>query len=181
METRAINSLNIKVSMYMAVSGNGMIANEKKVPDWLSREYAEGFTEICEKAKAVVMGKTTYDLLIPDHLPLKKEGTIIVITNDINKKSANPLVAFTDKQPVEIINMLADKEYKEVVVIGGATTVSAFMQAGLIEDIYLVVEPFFFTNGLPLFKNVNFEYKLSLIEVKKLNKDTVRFHYKYTK
>lgn len=179
MATKTIST--IKVSTYMALSANGMIANEKKVPNWLSKEYAEGFIEICEKAKAVVMGKITYDILNPEQLPLKKEGTIIVVTNDVDEKSANPLVTFTDKKPVEIISMLTDKGYKEVVIIGGATTVSEFMEAGLIEDIYLIVEPFLFANGLTLFKNSNFEYKLSLIEVKKLNNDTLKLHYSYSK
>ena len=51
------------------------------------------------------------------------------------------------------------------------------MQAGLINEIILVVEPVVFGSGLPLFKGSEFEYKLSLTDVKKLNDHTVQLHY----
>jgi len=40
----------------------------------------------------------------------------------------------------------------ESVIIGGAITMSMFMEAGLVDDIYFVVEPVLFGSGLPLIK-----------------------------
>ena len=51
------------------------------------------------------------------------------------------------------------------------------MQAGLINEIVLVVEPVVFGSGLTLFKEGEFAYKLSLTDVKKLNDHTVQLHY----
>jgi dihydrofolate reductase len=172
----------MKVSIYMAVSTNGMISNEKGVPDWLSKEYEEGFMAICQKTKAVIMGKTTYKILAPDYLPLTNRGTTtVVLTHDIEEKSTNPTVVFTDKKPNDVVAMLEEKGHQEAVVIGGAITISELMQAGLVDEIYFVVEPVLFGNGLPLFKETSFEYQLNLLEVKKLNENTVQLHYQVLK
>ena len=167
----------MKVSIYIALSANGLISNQRGVPDWLSQEYGQGFMAICQKTKAVIMGKTTYNILAPDYLPLKNDGTTVVLTTDIEAKSVNPTVVFTNKEPKDIVSMLEEKGHTEVVIIGGTITVSEFMSSGAVDDIYLVIEPVLFGNGLPLFKDTEFEYKLNLIEIIKLNTNTIQLHY----
>ena len=78
----------MKISIYMAFSANGYISNRKAVPDWLSQEYGKGFMEICQRTKAVIMGRKTYDILAPDNLPLKSDGTTVVLTSNTNKTAA---------------------------------------------------------------------------------------------
>jgi dihydrofolate reductase len=56
-----------------------------------------------------------------------------------------------------------------------------FINAGLVDEIYFVVEPVLFDNGLPLLKEVVGEFKLNLLEVSKLNNDTVQLHYRIQK
>ncbi|WP_158640622.1 dihydrofolate reductase family protein [Anseongella ginsenosidimutans] len=171
----------IKISIYIAVSVNGMISNRRNVPDWLSPEYGQGFMEICQKTKAVIMGRTTYDIIAPDYLPLQQEGTTVVLTTDERAKSGNPTVIFTKDKPAEIAEMLAKKGHTEAVIIGGTVTMSAFINGELVDDIYFIMEPVLFGSGLPLLKNVEFESKLSLLAVTKLNNNTVQLHYKIQK
>ena len=170
----------MKISIYIAVSANGLISNSRNVPDWLSPEYSEGFVSICQKMKAVIMGKTTYNILAPDYLPLK-EGTTVVLTTDEQAKSDNSTVVFTKNKAPEIAEMLAKKGHTEAVIIGGAMTMSEFINAELVDDIYFVMEPVLFGIGLPLLKNVELESKLNLLEVKKLNGNTVQLHYEIKK
>lgn len=171
----------MKISIYVAISANGLISNSRNVPDWLSPEYGEGFVSICQKTKAVIMGKTSYNILAPDHLPLQKEGTTVVLTTDEQAKSDNPTVVFTKNKASEIAEMLAKKGHTEAVIIGGAMTVSEFINAGLVDDIYLVMEPVIFGSGLPLLKNVELDLKLNLLEVIKLNGNTIQLHYEIKK
>lgn len=171
----------MKISIYIATSANGLISNSRGVPDWLSPEYGQGFMEICQKTNAVIMGKTTYNILAPDYLPLKGDGTTIVLTSNIQEKPANPTVVFTNKKADEIVSMLEEKGYAEAVIIGGSLTVSEFINSRLVDDIFLVVEPVFFERGLPLFKDTKFESKLNLREVTKLNSNTVQLHYEIRK
>jgi dihydrofolate reductase len=171
----------MKISIYMASSVNGMISNKRNVPDWLSPEYEQGFMAVTQKSKAVIMGKITYNILAPDYLPLRDEGTLVVLTRDLTQKPAQSNVVFTDKDPKKIVTMLEAKGHTEAVIIGGTQTASEFMKAGLVDELYLVVEPVLFGSGLPLFKDVDFETTLALIDVKKLNASTIQVHYRLNK
>ena len=171
----------MKISIYVAVSLNGFISNSRNEPDWLSPEFDQGFVSICQKYKAVIMGKTTYNKLAPDYLPLTTEGTTVVLTTDKQTKSDNPTVVFAQNNASEIAQMLTGKGHTEAVIIGGAMTISEFVNAGLVSDIYFVMEPVLFGTGLSLFKKVELDFKLKLLEVTKLNDSTVQLHYEIQK
>jgi len=171
----------MKITIYIAISANGLISNSRNVPDWLSPDYGQGLYSICQKYKAVIMGKTTYNILSPNYLPLTNEGTTIVLTSDRQAKSDNPTVVFTQSNASDIVQMLIDKGHTEAVIIGGAMTISAFVNAGLVNDIYFVMEPVLFGTGLSLLKQIESEFKLKLLEVYKLNENTVQLHYEMQK
>lgn len=116
----------MNISVYLASSVNGMISPKANVPDWLSQEFEQGFQAICQRMKAVIMGKTTYEILSPDHLPLKSEGTLIVLTHDTATQPSPSNVVFTDTTPQEIVRVLEARGHHEAVIIGGTQTVSAF-------------------------------------------------------
>ncbi|GAB3921156.1 dihydrofolate reductase family protein [Larkinella terrae] len=171
----------MKISVYIAVSTNGFISNSRNVPDWLSEEYGQGLYAICQQGNAVIMGKTTYDILAPDYLPLKEQGTTVVLTTDQQAKTANSTVVFTQVTPAEIVRMLTDRGHTEAVIIGGAMTMSNFFEAGLVDEIYFVFEPVLFGNGLSLLKGVETDFKLNLLDIKKINNNSVQLHYSVQK
>ncbi len=168
----------MNISLYLASSINGMISNRTNVPDWLSEEYGQGFMAICQRIKAVIMGKTTYEILNPDNLPLRDEGTLIVLTHDTAAKPSQSNTIFTDKTPQEIVRILEARGHNEAVIIGGTQTVSEFVKSGLVDELYLVIEPVLFGAGLPLLRDVDAEYKITLLDVQKLNTQTVQLHYR---
>lgn len=172
------NKKKMKISIYIAISANGFISNSRNNPDWLSPEYGEGFYAICQKTKAVVMGKTTYNILAPAYLPLKTEGTTIVLTSNHGLVPANQTVIFTQQNATEIVKMLESAGHDEAVIVGGAMTMSTFLNAGLVNEIYFVVEPTLFATGLPLLQDMKMDLKLELIAVNKLNDNTIQLHYK---
>ncbi len=137
----------MNISVYLASSVNGMISNKTNVPNWLSQEYGQGFLAICQRMKAVVMGKRTYEILSPDHLPLKGGGRLIVLTHDAAVKPSQSNVVFTDKTPQEIVRILEARGHHEAVIIGGTQTVSEFVKSGLVYELYLVVEQCFSARG----------------------------------
>lgn len=58
---------------------------------------------------------------------------------------------------------------------------SLFMKEGLIDEIYLDVEPIIFGKGIPLFTSEDFEYNFQMLDFKKLNENTIQLHYKVLK
>jgi dihydrofolate reductase len=167
----------MKIIVYLASSANGLISNQRNIPDWLSPEYEEGFMSITQRTKAVIMGKTTYNILAPDYLPLKEEGSLVVLTHDTTLTPAQPNVIFTDKSPQEIVYLLESRGHTEAVIIGGTQTVSEFLKEELVDELILVVEPVLFDGGLPLVKEVGKDFELKLESVKQLGEGTVKLHY----
>lgn len=137
----------MKIIIYLAASANGMISNNRNVPDWLSQEYGQTFMELCQRTQAVIMGRTTYQILAPDYLPLK-EGSLMVLTHDTETRPPQSNVLFTNDTPQKIVDKLASKGHREAVIIGGTQTVTAFIKAGLVNELILVVEPVLFGKGL---------------------------------
>ncbi|MDQ0638902.1 dihydrofolate reductase [Pedobacter sp. W3I1] len=74
------------------------------------------------------------------------------MTNHEQTKSNNPTVVFTKRDAAEIVEMLEKKGHTEAVIIGGEMTISYFLNAELVDDIYFVVEPVLFGSGLLFFK-----------------------------
>ena len=172
----------MKITIYIATSANGFISNSRNVPDWLSPEYGQGFFGICQKTKAVIMGKKTYDILAPDHLPLKADGATVVLTSHTDIAPANPTVVFTSARPDDIVAMLENKGFSEAVIIGGASTMSQFINAGLVNDIFMVVEPILFGGKpLPLVEKLARDVKLKLLDSTQLNDSTLQLHYQITR
>jgi dihydrofolate reductase len=168
----------MNISVYLASSINGMISNRANVPNWLSQEFGQRFLAICQRTKAVIMGRTTYEILSPDYLPLKGEGTLIVLTHDTAAKPSQSNVVLTDETPQEIVRILEARGHHEAVIIGGAQTVSEFVKSGFVNEWYLVFEPVLFGAGLPLLRDVDGEYQLTLLDVQQLNAHTVQLHYR---
>lgn len=169
----------MNIIVYLASSANGMISNQRNIPDWLSPEYEQGFMSITQRTKAVIMGKTTYNILAPDYLPLK-DGSLIVLTHDTTLTPAQPNVIFTGQSPQEIVSLLKSRGHTEAVIIGGTQTVSEFFKAGLVNEVILVVEPVLFDGGLPLFRESGNDFKMKLESVKQLGENTVELHYTVT-
>ena len=168
----------MNISIYLASSVNGLISNRSNVPNWLSQEYGRGFVEICQRTKAVIMGRTTYDILSPDHLPLQQDGTLLVRTHGTSATPAQPNVVFTDGPPPGIVELLTARGHDEAVIIGGTQAVSDFVKAGLVNQMYLVVEPVLFGAGLPILRDVDVDHQLTLLDVRKLGPNTVQLHYR---
>jgi len=76
---------------------------------------------------------------------------------------------------------LKKKGFSEILVAGGGKLNASFMQKGLVDEIYLDIEPFVFGSGIKLFANGEWENKLKLLGTKLLSKDTIQIHYKVIK
>jgi len=66
----------------------------------------------------------------------------------------------------------------EAIVIGGAETASEFLQANLVDEVYLNIEPVIFGEGMPLATPASFEAKLNLLETKMLSPQVIQLRYK---
>ena len=64
----------MNVSVHLVSWANGLISNQRNVPDWPSEEYGHGFYAICSAYVSRGHGEATADILTPDYLPLKRKA-----------------------------------------------------------------------------------------------------------
>jgi len=145
----------IKVFIIAAVSADGFIAKDDKHSPmyWSSKADKERFIELTKKAGVVVMGSSTYKTI---GQPLKERLNIVY-----SKNQNFPDVEMTQKHPSELIAELESRDFKEVAICGGSHIYTMFMKAGLVDTVYLTIEPVIFGKGISIF-NEGLHYSLKL-------------------
>lgn len=173
----------MKVILYMAISANGMIARKNDKTDW-SEDESNSYIGKVKECGNLVIGRRTYELMQGDEnkdadTEVLGDPLIVVLTGSSSFKDEKKLKFV--KTPKEAIDFLRQKDFDTVMVAGGSQVDAAFLEEGLIDEIYLDVEPLVFGDGIPLFTPTDFEYKLKLLRVRKLSDQTIQLHYQVKK
>lgn len=157
----------------MAMSINGYIATTSGDTPW-SKEDWNAYTNFIKQKKNMVIGRKTYEIMLKakEFNKLGNPEVIIVTSEDLEDYDNFTFV----KSPEEALEVLNEKGFKEVVVAGGGQLNSSFMQKGLIDEIFVDLEPKLFGNGIKLFADSEYQKNLKLIKVKKM-KNTIQLNY----
>jgi dihydrofolate reductase len=156
------------------MSADGFIAKDPKTPStaWTSKEDKKRFVEISKRAGVCVMGLNTWQTF-GGH-PLKERLNIVYSPTPIENLPAD--VEITAKSPADLLQELGSLGFKEVAICGGSTIYTMFMKSGLVERLYLTIEPVLFGDGLRLFKE-KLDFKLVLEKVEKTENGTLLLDY----
>ncbi|MBI3956110.1 dihydrofolate reductase [Candidatus Gottesmanbacteria bacterium] len=171
----------MKTILYMALTVNGKIAGADDDTSWTSKEDWQGFFAKAQEVGVIIIGRNTYEVI-------KKEQTLIpgiklriVVTHHQPKVMPSHTI-FTDALPEKILTLIEEKGYDAALVAGGGQINSLFLKAGLIDELYIDIEPLILGRGISLFADGDFAPRLKLIEVKTLtNRQTIQLHYKIIK
>lgn len=166
----------MKIILLAVVTIDGKLArNEHHFVDWSSPEDKKLFFSTTRKAGALIIGHNTFRTF-PSPLPGRLH---VVLTRDTSDKTDLPgVVEYTDKSPQEIVAGLEARGYSEAVMAGGAGANALFLQAALVDEIWLTIEPLIFGTGIDLFRAAEFDLRATLISVEQLNeRGTVHLKY----
>jgi len=142
---------------------------------WSDEEWKSFSTKVKE-IKNLVIGRKTFEIMEQGKEFQKIDNPFTVIVSNQNNNNSNFV-----NSPEQAIDLLKQKGFSKILVAGGGILNSSFMQKGLVDEIYLDIEPFFFGKGIKLFANNDFETKLELLETKQLSKNTIQLHYRILK
>ncbi|MDO8655483.1 MAG: dihydrofolate reductase family protein [bacterium] len=161
----------MKAFIIAALTADGFIAkNSAHTPlGWTSKEDKQFFVERTKEAGVVVMGKNTYETI---GRPFPGRHTIVYAGEGQQYEGAE----VTQKSPQELLEDLEKRGFKELAICGGSTIYTMFMEAGVVDTIYLTVEPVLFGQGMSLF-NKELDVKLRLVESKKIGDNTLLIEY----
>jgi dihydrofolate reductase len=162
----------MKVFIIAALTADGFIGRDAgHLADWTSPEDKKLFVSLTKQAGTMVMGARTF-ATIGKALPGRKT---IVYTSKPEAFSVEGVEA-TNEAPEVLLRRLAGEGIEQVAICGGASIYGLFMRAGLVDELYLTIEPVLFGAGITLF-DAPTQTKLHLLESRPLNDNTVLLHY----
>lgn len=175
---------NITVTLIAAQTADGFIARNEldRSFDWTSPEDKIFYVSKLKASDAVVMGSKTFGTF--KRYP---RGSHFVIMTRNPEKLTNPSPSVikmtpTDQTPQEIIEMLAQSGHRNILIAGGASMYRQFLQAGLVDRIFLTIEPILFGKGIGLLDQAvssgdNRHIQLVLREVHSISDTTIVLEY----
>lgn len=168
----------MKVTLYMAITANGMIAKKNDDTPWSDAEF-ESYLSTVKKFGNVIVGNRTHPLYEESDFPAMGNPLMVVLTRNENLKE-DGRVKYVNS-PNKALEIVEAAGFKEALVTGGGFVNTAFIEKGLVDEIYLDIEPLVFGEGIPLFQPGDFECELELLETEKLSENTIQLHYKVKK
>lgn len=172
----------MQVILVASVTADGFIAQSKEQSSlaWTSREDTRFFVQKTKEIGTVIMGAATFETIQPKHLPFSGR-TIIVLSRSKVYDQYDPKDVRAESGTIqEVLEKLESQGVQQVVIAGGASVYTQCMQAGLVDELFLTVEPIVFGSGVKLFSDAVLT-KLQLLEVLDLSDQTKVFHYKVVK
>jgi len=191
-----------KVIAALQVSQDGFIEGPNGELDWAMAEDEETWRDVfamLESVDTCILGRVMY--------PLYKQYWLAVLENPTGSlplsgkpatKNEIAYAGWADRTPhivlsktldkvawkttrivrdVEEIRKLKHQPGRDMYVVGGATLVGSLMNAGLIDEVQLMVNPLILGGGKALFKDVKERKSLKLVRTKPLKSSKVRLIY----
>ncbi len=191
-----------KIIAALQTTVDGFIEGPKGELDWAMIEDEEAWKEIFKMLESVdtcILGRVMY----PDYeqfwlAVLANPTGILPFSGQVPTKNEIAYARWADKTPhfvlsktldkvkwkttriardVEEIRKLNRKPGKDIYAVGGAALVSSLMNAGLIDELRLLVNPLVLGGGKPLFKDVKGRHGLKLVQAKPLKSGKVGLIY----
>lgn len=172
---------NIKVVCVMVTSVNGKSTKGDVSPKlWASEEDHKHFQSFLDSHNLLVMGRKTYEQA--KNSMQHKEGKLrIILTHEPEKFKDEEIpgqLEFSNDDPATLVKKSEERGYKTMLLLGGSEVNSMFFDAGLVDELWLTIEPQMFGKGNGLVGDLKNDISLKLESVEKLNDTgTLLLHY----
>ncbi len=161
-----------EVVLYIAASLDGYIATKEDGLEWLFQTEGEGdngYSEFYESVDTIIMGRKTYDWILNhegDNFPYKNKQCLVFSRTE---QQEDENVEFVNGNVHELVAELKKMEGKSIWIVGGGELLHYFIKEQLVDKWIINIAPTIIGEGIPLFKQLDFETRLSLITVKRHN------------
>jgi dihydrofolate reductase len=168
-----------KVTLGVANSLDNFIARKDHAVDWLSwtDEVNAIMTEFWKTIDTVVMGRKTYDVAVKNGMTAYP-GVANYVFSRTMKKSPDKRVKIVAEDAVDFIRRLKDQEGKGICLMGGGELARPLLEANLVDEIGLNIQPVLLGSGIPLFHEMTRQIDLELLECKVLKTGSVYVTYR---
>lgn len=147
----------MRVVLIVAQSLDGFITrHDEPGVAWVSTADQRWFRNSLQQFDCQVMAAGTY-ATVRDHLQTKSADDClrIVMTRTPEAYQSDQqagALEFTDQTPGAILQSLEQARRQSCALLGGAIAHDAFLQAGLVDEVWVTIEPRLFGRGTPVIK-----------------------------
>ncbi|MCC5024211.1 MAG: dihydrofolate reductase [Candidatus Synoicihabitans palmerolidicus] len=172
----------MRLVLIAAQSLDGFITHHNEPGStWASPADQKWFLSILKSFDCNVMGRTTYETVRDAiHLHLSDGRKRIVMTrqpDSFASESVPHALEFTSASASEITARLKIQKFAQCAILGGVHVHDAFLQANLIDEIWVNIEPRIFGSGTPLVRQSH-DLSLKLLTQTRLDaSDSIVLHY----
>ena len=164
-----------RVTLFIAMSLDGYIADKGGGVDWLNGQEEDGenmdtYSEFIKTIDTIIMGWNTYHQVITELSPeewVYPEQISYVITH--REIPSTERIHFTSESPCDLVKRLREEEGNGIWICGGASIVRQLMETDLIDTLHISVIPTLLGDGVRLFGPLEKEQKLRLVKTQSYN------------
>lgn len=176
----------MKVSIIAALTADGFIGKtpDQSSTEWTNKEDQYLFKKYVKAANNMVMGLNTFlstarrfPTVFNKSMPGRR---LLVYTHHPEKIAQYENVGAVSEPPAELVARLEREGVKELAICGGSQIYTMFMQAGVVDDLYIDVQATVFGTGVPLFSGP-LDTPIQLEETKRIGDNNILLHYKVVK
>ncbi len=154
-----------KLVLFIAQSLDGYIATKEESLEWLFKVEGEGdngYSEFLATIDTIFMGKRTYDWLMAEikgDFPYKEQQCYVFSRTPLEDTE---YVSFINEDIVEFTSKLKEQKGKNIWMVGGGDLLHTFLKEKLVDELFLTIAPTIIGEGIPLFKEGDYQLDLSL-------------------
>jgi dihydrofolate reductase len=175
-----------KVIVSNVASLDGFFETPDKKLDWVvtDAEFFDYAKSMLRAADTLLFGRATYEHMAnywptaPAEEIAEKMNNLpkLVFSRNLQKVEWNNS-RLAKKNPEEEVSKLKEQPGKDMVVLGSATVASCLLQAGLVDEYRVILQPVLIVKGNPLFKDITERMQLKLISARAFGSGVVLLNY----
>ncbi|MBS6216184.1 MAG: dihydrofolate reductase [Clostridiales bacterium] len=164
-----------KTVLYLAVSVDGYLADERGGVSWLAGDGSEpdapgSYPAFLGTVDAVVMGWTTYHRLVtelsPDRWPYEgRPCYVVTLRKEVDREG----IFFWNGELTVLADQLKAEHGGNVWICGGASVAGQLLKEGRVDRLWLSIIPTVLGKGVRLFPELSQELPLKLVGTERWN------------
>ena len=166
----------MKITLQLAVSLDGYIARPDGSFDWCFTDQDYGMAGFFASVDAVIMGRHSYDLTRKLHERLDPAKRYYVLSRRGLRADEENVEVFSGDVADLRLRMVED-DVRHAWLFGGAEVCGQFAQEGLIDECMIAVHPLALGGGVPLFRGLQRDLRLKLLDTRIFDTGLVMLHY----
>ena len=179
---------------FMHTSLDGFVAGPNGEMNWIKvdEEIFDFVATMTDQADTALYGRVTYEMMQSywptageqpnaskhdkEHSDWYNNVLKVVLSRTIKDNGLENTKVISDELSGNI-NKLKEQEGKNILIFGSPRASQSLLNAGLIDEFWLFVNPIILGQGMPLFKDLTGTTKLKLAESKMFASGVIALHY----